>query len=41
MSTAALAAVALAAADSQPVDGIHLLIPAVADIVGSLRSNRP
>ncbi|OJV83586.1 MAG: F0F1 ATP synthase subunit B [Cellulomonas sp. 73-92] len=36
MSTAALAAVALAAADSQPVDGIHLLIPAVADIVGSL-----
>ena len=36
MSTAALAAVALAAADSQPVDGIRLLIPATADIVGSL-----
>ena len=36
MSTAALAAVALAAADGQPVDGIRLLIPATADIVGSL-----
>ena len=36
MSTAALAAVALAAADGQQVEGIRLLIPAVADIVGSL-----
>ena len=36
MSTAALAAVALAAADGQSVDGIRLLVPATADIVGSL-----
>ena len=36
MSTAALAAVALVAAEGEPVSGIHLLIPAVADIVGSL-----
>lgn len=36
MSTTALAAVALAAAEGEPVSGIHLLIPAVADIVGSL-----
>ncbi len=36
MSTTALAAVALAAADGQPVEGIRLLIPAAADIVGSL-----
>jgi F-type H+-transporting ATPase subunit b len=36
VSTAALAAVALAAADGQQVEGIRLLIPAVADIVGSL-----
>lgn len=36
MSTAALAAAALAAADGQQVEGIRLLIPAVADIVGSL-----
>jgi len=32
----ALAAVALAAADGEQIDGIRLLIPATADIVGSL-----
>jgi F-type H+-transporting ATPase subunit b len=36
VSTAALAAAALAAADGQQVEGIRLLIPAAADIVGSL-----
>ncbi len=36
MSGAALAAAALAAAEGEEIDGIHLLIPAVADIVGSL-----
>jgi F-type H+-transporting ATPase subunit b len=36
VSTAALAAVALPAAAEEPVAGIHLLIPAAADIVGSL-----
>lgn len=36
MTGTALAAVALAAAEGEEVDGIHLLIPAAADIVGSL-----
>lgn len=36
MTGTALAAVALAAAESEEVDGIRLLIPAVADIIGSL-----
>ena len=36
MSGAALAAAALAAAEGEEIDGIRLLIPATADIVGSL-----
>ncbi len=36
MSTAALTAAVLAAAEGEEVDGIHLLIPAAADIIGSL-----
>lgn len=36
MSTAALAAAALTAAEGQDIDGIRLLVPAAADIVGSL-----
>ena len=36
MSTAALAAAVLGAAQGQEIDGIRLLIPAAADIVGSL-----
>lgn len=36
MTGTALAAVALAAADGEQIDGIRLLIPATADIVGSL-----
>ena len=36
MTGAALAAAALAAAEGEEIDGIRLLIPAVADIVGSL-----
>ena len=36
MTGTALAAVALAAADGQPIAGIRLLIPAAADVVGSL-----